>query len=513
MHKVTRNIFSNWAALLLNLIISFFLAPFVVNQLGSVYYGIWVIMMQLTGYLYLLDFGVRESVIRYVSKHDAADELPQIEQVVNAALRIYGCISLICLILAAIAAYFFPYIFNIAPEAVSTARHVVVITGVNMAQFFLFNVYVGVLMGIQRFDIFNKISIISSVIRVVLIVYFLHQGYGILALAYIQLAVNLFTNILVFLRSQILVPAKIYLKITTASFKTTVTTLVNYSFFVLLNNICQKIIFYTDALVIGFFLPASAITYYAIAGNLIEYLRKFVNSMANVFNPLTSELDTKNQPEKIQDLLVIGTKVSLLLGTPICIVYFFLGQKFIELWMGPEFGAPAASVLTILAVTHLFSMPHYTISSILYGLSRHHTIAYVRVFEAVANLVLSLILIRHLGIVGVALGTAVPHLISVTLILPIVIARILKLSVITYILKSYSGPIGSSLLFACSCYFADLYFDVRSLITFFGLVFAMLPLYIIPAWFLSFSLKERQQYGGKVLFFIKAIWRKNSVLQ
>ncbi len=503
LHKVTRNIFSNWAALLLNLVISFFLAPFVVNQLGSVYYGIWVIMMQLTGYLYLLDFGVRESVIRYVSKHDAKDELPQIEQVINAALRIYGCVSLICLVFAGIAAYFFPFIFTITEDAVSVARHVVVITGVNMAQFFLFNVYVGMLMGIQRFDIFNKISIIFSIIRVILIVFLLNKGYGILALAYIQLAVNFFSNAAVYLSCQKQMPTKIYLKITTSSFKTTVTTLVNYSFFVLLNNICQKIIFYTDALIIGLFLPPSAITYYAIAGNLIEYLRKFVISMASVFNPLTSELDSRNQPEKIQNILIMGTKVSLLLGTPICIVYFFLGQRFIELWMGHEFGSPAASVLTILAVTHLLSLPHFTISSILYGLSRHHIIAYVRVFEAVANLGLSLILIQYYGIVGVALGTAIPHIISVTLILPIVIARILKLSVIMYIIKSYSGPIGSSLLFAFSCYFANLHFAVHSLVTFFGLIFALLPLYIVPAWFFSFNKEDRQQYSAKVLSFIK----------
>jgi len=501
--KITRNVFSNWIALVINLVISFFLAPFVVNKLGSVYYGIWVIMMQLTGYLYLLDFGVRESVIRYVSKHGVSDDFTGVEHVVNGALRIYGCISLICLAMSFIISYLFPYIFNISAETIPTARQVVVITGVNMAQFFLFNVYGGVLMGIQRYDIFNKISIIFSLIRVVMIVVFLNLGYGILALAYIQLFMNLFSNIVVFINTQKIVSAKIRWRIDGPAFKNTVKSLLNYSLFVLLNNICQKVIFYTDAIVIGFFLPASAITYYAIAGNLIEYLRKFVNSMASVLNPLTSELDAKKQPEKIQDVLVGGTKVSLLLGTPICIVYYFLGRRFIELWMGPEFGAPAASVLTILAVTHLLSMPHYTISSILYGLSRHHIIAYVRVFEAIANIGLSLVLIHRLGIVGVALGTAIPHIISVTFILPIVITKVLKMNLLNYILECYTGPLGSSLVFAILCYLISVHVSIDSLVSFFAIIFSILPLYIIPAWIFSFKKDDRAGHLERISILFK----------
>ena len=85
LRKVSRNVFSNWASLAINLVISFFLAPFVVNRLGSLYYGIWVIMMQLTGYIYLLDFGVRESVIRFVSKHDTHRDLAKLDLIINAA--------------------------------------------------------------------------------------------------------------------------------------------------------------------------------------------------------------------------------------------------------------------------------------------------------------------------------------------------------------------------------------------------------------------------------------------
>lgn len=498
LQKVSRNVFSNWAALAINLVISFFLAPFVVNRLGSLYYGIWVIMMQLTGYIYLLDFGVRESVIRFVSKHNAKRDLSQLELVINAALRIYGVISLICIGLGVGLAAAFPLVFNVSPEAVPTAQHVVMITAVNMAQFFIFNVYVGVLMGIQRFDVFNKISIVFTFIRVGLIVLFLSQGYGILALAYIQLFINFGSNLLVYLKARIHVPVRIRLRIAPTAFKQVVKSLVNYSFFVLLNNICQKIIFYTDALVIGIFLPASAITYYAIAGNLIEYLRKFVISMASVFNPLTSELDARNELAKIQNLLILGSKISLLLGLPICIIYFIMGSRFIGIWMGPEFAAPAGEVLMILAITHLFSLPHHSISSIFYGLSRHHIIAYLRVFEAIANLAISLLLVKRYGIVGIALGTAIPHIISVVFVLPVLVVKSLGLKLSNYVREVYLGPIAASMPYVVLCYLVETKLQTETLAGFFGLIFALLPFYLVPAWMISFNKEERQWHRSLV---------------
>lgn len=490
--KIAKNVFSNWAGMIVSLIIAFFLSPYVVNKLGSTYYGIWVIMLQLTGYLFLLDFGIRESIIRFVSKEQATLDTGKLELVVNAALRVYGIVSLICLIVTMVFYLLFPYIFNMSNETVSSAQHVIIVSGINMAQFFIFNVYVGVLMGIQRYDIFNKINIVTALVRALLIVILLQYGYGIIALAYIQLLTNLFTNLVFYLYSQKLVPIKIRFNIKLSEYKNLLKSLITYSFFVLLNNICQKIIFYTDALVIGIFLPVSAITYYSIAGSLVEYLRKVVISMTMVLNPLTSEMEAKNEIEKIKDVLINGTKISFLIGTPICIVYFIFGQLFIRMWMGAEFEVRAGEVLMILAITQLFSLPHYSISSILYGLSKHHFIAYISVFEAISNLVLSLLLVKRYGIVGIALGTAIPHLIKVVFFLPIVISNTLDISLSDYFKRSYLGPLGSSILFIFLCYFSHEYLIVKTLIGFFALIFALLPFYLIPAWFFSFNREDRQ---------------------
>ena len=81
-----KNVTSNWASLGTGILVSFFLAPFVVHSLGNVYYGIWALISDFTGYLWLLDFGVRESVIKFVAQYHASDRRDELVATVNGAL-------------------------------------------------------------------------------------------------------------------------------------------------------------------------------------------------------------------------------------------------------------------------------------------------------------------------------------------------------------------------------------------------------------------------------------------
>ena len=151
-NRVLNNIFSNWANLFVNLVISFFLAPFVVHSLGNTYYGIWVVMMQFTGYLYLLDLGVRESIIRYVSKYRAIGESIKLNDTLSAGLVFYSGIGFVAVLFSLVLAGTFSFIFNVPDDAVATARIVVILAGITIGQTLAFNIFTGILMGMQRYE-------------------------------------------------------------------------------------------------------------------------------------------------------------------------------------------------------------------------------------------------------------------------------------------------------------------------------------------------------------------------
>ena len=105
MSVIVKNVTSSWASILVGIAIAFVLAPLTVRSLGDLYYGIWTLLMQLTGYLWLFDFGVRESVVKYVAQYHASDDHEQVNATVNTAVSIYSLVSLATLALSALLAW------------------------------------------------------------------------------------------------------------------------------------------------------------------------------------------------------------------------------------------------------------------------------------------------------------------------------------------------------------------------------------------------------------------------
>lgn len=194
--KITYTVFSNWIVLVLNIVISFFLAPFIVHKLGNMYYGIWAIVMQFTGYLYLMDLGVRDSVIRYTSRLNAKNAGRQLNQIISTAIVVYSLIAAISMLIVLTGAWFFPIIFDISPGLFIEVRIVVLLTGLSIAQMFIFNVFSGILIGLQRYYLFNVFHLLLVFIRAGLILYFLGRGHGIVALSSIQLLQGLVSGVI-----------------------------------------------------------------------------------------------------------------------------------------------------------------------------------------------------------------------------------------------------------------------------------------------------------------------------
>ena len=497
-NTILRNVFSNWASLLVNLVISFFLAPFIVHSLGNVYYGVWVIMMQFTGYLYLLDFGVRESIIRYVSRHDSSRDNKKLNDIISSGLLLYSAIGGVALLISVVLALIFPHIVDVEAADESVTQIVVVLSGLTVTQMLVFNVFSGILMGMQRFDIFNKVGIVFAFIRLFLILAFVNLGYGLITLALIQLVIGLGNNIVIYYYSKnILKDNNIPFYYTHSPLRSRLPVfkkLYNYSIYVLINNLGQKAIFFTDALIIGINLSASFVTFYAIAGSLIEYLRRLIKLTNSVLTPAVSKLEGKNKMSDVNVLLIQGSRFSFLMALPVCIIYVILGQEFIGIWMGDEYSELSGNVLLVLALTTLFSLPQYTISRVLYGVSKHKLIAYLRITEAIINLTLSIVLINIYGIIGVAIATAIPQLIIMTLVLPVMTKQILKFSMVEYLTQVYLLPAIAGIPFILLTILASIYYPVDSLLLFFFQIILLLPVYLLCSLFICFKREERNKY-------------------
>jgi O-antigen/teichoic acid export membrane protein len=88
-----------------------------------------------------------------------------------------------------------------------------------------------------------------------------------------------------------------------------------------------------------------------------------------------------------------------------------------------------------------FSLAQAASPRILYGMARHQSLAWVTLMESIANLILSIVLIRPFGIVGDAAGTAIPLFCTTLYFMPRHLCRVLGIRVLTFFREAYTLPI------------------------------------------------------------------------
>jgi O-antigen/teichoic acid export membrane protein len=138
-------------------------------------------------------------------------------------------------------------------------------------------------------------------------------------------------------------------------------------------------------------------------------------------------------------------------------------------------------------------------SSVLYGMSRHRIIALLRLGEAVANLVLSIVLVQTLGLVGVALGTAIPSAIMVVIVLPMIAGKVVGATLPRFYSQAYIRPLLAIAPFVAAAYWVEIAHPAQGLIGFFLRILGLLALYVPCAFAIVLDAKERRLIWNRIV--------------
>lgn len=433
------NIFSNWINFLVTILIAFFVSPIIVHSLGNDNYGIWILIVSITGYFTVLDFGINTAIVRFISMYTAQKNEQKANEIYCTSFAFFFVISFITILGTALFAFFFKDIFNIESLSKSYLYFVFFVVGTDLAFSLLFSVFLGTLTAMQQFTKINVISIASTLIKNVILVMFLISGYKLLTLAIIQLI----STVLRYLAQYIIIRKEFsfFSFQLTHCRRDTFKKIYNYSIYSFIISIALKILFYTDSVVIGSLITVNEVTFYAIPATLIDYMEKFIWAIVAVLIPIISSQDAVSENKKNNEsLYILGTKYTYMLSLPIIFVLFTVGDDFISMWMGKEYGIRCMWVLKILLIGYTVSLSQLIAQGILKGISKHKMLAYMLIIAAVANLSLSVVLSKRFGIEGVAIGTMLPLIIVNGIFIPLYTCRELNMKYVYYLRNSYLKP-------------------------------------------------------------------------
>ena len=187
------------------------------------------------------------------------------------------------------------------------------------------------------------------------------------------------------------------------------------------HKIATLIVFNTDLILISKFISLEVVGMYASYQMIIQMIMAIISIVLNVIKPKIGKFIAENNKENIfsywKSLNVLFLCVSIIFS----LCTYELIDNFINLWLGEKFILPH---LTLLLITiNLFINCFRNITEIFKEGSGFFDDIHLPISEAVINFILSIILVRYMGLNGVIIGTIASNILVVCIAKPILVFK------------------------------------------------------------------------------------------
>jgi O-antigen/teichoic acid export membrane protein len=376
-----------------------------VRTLGDTWYGLWSLIVSLTGHYGMLTLGVQSATTRYLAWADGQGDATQTNRYVNAALWMLLPAAALCLLIGGLVTGILDTAFNVPPEHLRVAQFACLLVAVTSAVNFASATFSCILTAHQRFDTLNLVRTSAFLVRSVLTWLLLLGGFGIVALSVLGLAVMAATGAAFWVLARVQVPGwslgRRYVD------RASLRTLVAYGVKSFVGIAAQTLTYQFSLLIIGMFMRPEDITMYALASGLLYYVVQFVNAIVHVVDPYATQRFAREGVEGVRELFVKGSAFMYVVGGTLLAGAVVFARPFFSLWIDPEH-AHSGTILILLCIPQFFNVGAQFGHSILVAMARIGKFNAVTLAGAIASVVLGILLVRPLGTTGVALGALFP---------------------------------------------------------------------------------------------------------
>jgi len=442
--STTRNILSNLVGNIIYAVVGIVLAPILIHGLGDFQYGIWALTLALLSSFGLIDTGMRITMQRFVARFKGMNEREALDQVLASVMALMVAASGIVCALTAILVFMLPSFFHVVGASRILFRWVLGLLGLSIAFVFPTRALTTYLSGLQRFDLLNFGFVLTTIARAVSIIGALRLGYGLLGVASVTLGVEALALPLhwyLVRRADPQVPLH-WRNVQTFRMR----ELIGFSFYAYLSNAGDYLRYSTDSAVISRVLNVALVTPFSIAGRLMDNFRSLIATFTSPLMPKMSEFDGQARITDLRQFFVRSTKMTSLVSLFVGSLVLLDGKSLLRVWLGERFVSSYGLLLT-LTVGYVLALAQMPSVNLMFAKGRHRLLGWWTLGEGVANLLLSIYWARKYGLLGVALGTMVPMLVTGLLIQPPYVLHLLKMSLLHYIRDAYAGPLFASGLF------------------------------------------------------------------
>lgn len=437
------NLLWNWMGVGAMLAAGLVLSPYLIAKLGPEAYGVWVLSFALVENYGFLDLGFRSATVKYVAHYWATGEPARVNEVLNTVVAYSATVSTALFLAILVGSRHLDRFFKVSPAYVHSFRTLVLLISLSWCLGFVFHNFTASLEAVQRFDLSNKASVIMTVYRVTGTFILLSMGRGLVEIGILVISAQMLGYSLYFLLFRHIFP-QLRLSPRYAS-KATLKKMGSFGIHTFLVSIANMILTQSPALLIGHFLPAAFVGYFAAPNRLLQYTGEAVNGVGIITNTNAAELHAQGNSQPLPRLAIFTNRYCVTLFMPIAIALWVFGAPIFQLWV-PSIARYSAPLLPILLLGYLIGVVgQFSSWMLLQGMGRHQAYARSMIAEAALCLAALIFVVPAYGIMGAAAVTSVLMILNRGLFTPWLVSREIKFSFPRFVVSTYFWPFVSAI--------------------------------------------------------------------
>jgi O-antigen/teichoic acid export membrane protein len=145
--------------------------------------------------------------------------------------------------------------------------------------------------------------------------------------------------------------------------------------------------------------------YYSVAASPTSFVLMIIAALMGPLLPATSALSVQRSSDQMGKVLLRSTRYATILLLLTGLPFVVLGYLILRVWVGPVYALHSVHFLRILVLANVIRNLCAPYATMVVATSRQRVATASAITEGVVNLVSSIWLARHIGALGVALGT------------------------------------------------------------------------------------------------------------
>jgi len=411
--------------MLVNNLIGLWLIPYSLKFLSREEFSLYYIATDLMLWLGIVNLGTSSVFVTRVAQifGKAGDATNEVLALVNTAFFVQGFFALLIFILGTTTSFFLPLFFDTS-QYTTEFQSTFFILSFSVGITLVGQVFSGLLVASKQIHIDNLIQIILILPRIVLTIVLLNLGYGIVALAFVNFFVSILGILIPYIRVRRRLP---HLRIGITFFERRhLHDFLGNGVWFSIGGIAGILILNMDRFVIGNFIGLALVSNFIITQKLYDIANKVVSQVVNVSRPYLAGLfgrkDITSLRTTYRTLFVFTLVIASFLGTLI----FIINKYFITVWVGESFyaGDEINLFMALNFILQVSVLPNRVIgATTLYKIRLH---AFIRLADGIVNLLLSILLAKTMGVLGVVVASVVTTAIFSNVVLTSITQRFFK---------------------------------------------------------------------------------------